>query len=164
MQCREHGFHPGQCTKILRGSEQLSLRTTTPEPMGYNKRSHATKNQCSQRNFVVVQLLSCVGLFATPWTVAHQATLSFTISQNLLKFVSLELMMPCKHLILCYPFLLLPSIFPSIRVFSNEADSLLLSHQGSSIFYLTGGSISSILFSSFDSNRNGQVKAFSYRK
>ena len=80
-----------------------------------------TKTQCSQINFVVIQSLSCVGLFATPWTVARQATLSFTISQNLLKFMSLELMMPCKHLILCCPFLLLPSIFPSIRVFSKES-------------------------------------------
>ena len=70
--------------------------------------------------FVVVQSLSCVWLFVTPWTAAHQASLSFTISQSLLKFTSFELVMPSKHLILCCPFLLLPSILPSIRVFSNE--------------------------------------------
>ena len=64
---------------------------------------------------VVVQLLSCVQLFATPWTAACQASLSFTISQGLLKLISIELMMPSNHLILCFPLLLLPSIFPSIR-------------------------------------------------
>ena len=57
----------------------------------------------------------------TPWTAAHQASLSFTNSQNLLKLTSIELVMPSNHLILCHPLLLLPSIFPSIRVFSNES-------------------------------------------
>ena len=71
--------------------------------------------------FVFVQSLSCVELFVTPWTVAHQASLSFTISQSLLKLVSIESMMPSNHLILCHPVLLLPSIFPSIRVFCNES-------------------------------------------
>ena len=56
----------------------------------------------------------------TPWTAALQASLSFTISQSLLKLMSIELMMPSNHLILCHPRLLLPSIFPSIRVFSSE--------------------------------------------
>ena len=56
----------------------------------------------------------------TPWTVAHQTFLSFTISQNLLRFISSESMMLSNHLILCHPLLLMPSIFPSIRVFSNE--------------------------------------------
>ena len=69
----------------------------------------------------VVQSLSCVWLFVTPWTAACQAFLSFTISQNLLKVMSIELMMPSKHLILFHPLFLLPSIFPSIRVFSNES-------------------------------------------
>ena len=68
----------------------------------------------------VVQLLSCVQLFAIPWTAARQSLLSFTISQSLLKFVSIESMMPSNHLILCHPLLLLPSIFPSITVFSSE--------------------------------------------
>ena len=70
--------------------------------------------------FVVVQSLSRVWLFATPWTVAHQASLSFTISWSLLKLMSIESVMPSNHLILCHPLLLLPSIFPNIRVFSNE--------------------------------------------
>ena len=63
---------------------------------------------------------SHVWLFTNSWTAAHQAFLSFTISQSLLKLMSVELVMPSKQLILCGPLLLLPSIFPSIRVFSNE--------------------------------------------
>ena len=70
---------------------------------------------------VVVQSLSCVWLFATPWTTACQASLAFTISQSLLKLMSIELMMPSNHIILCRPLLFLPSIFPSIRVFANES-------------------------------------------
>ena len=57
----------------------------------------------------------------TPWTAARQASLSFTISQSLLKFMSIESVMPCNHLVLSHPLLLLPSIFPSLRVFSNES-------------------------------------------
>ena len=66
-------------------------------------------------------MLSHVQLFATPWTAARQAFLSFTISQNLLKFIFIESVMPSNHLILCHPLVLPPSIFPSIRVFSNES-------------------------------------------
>ena len=62
-----------------------------------------------------------VWLFATPWTAAHQASLSITNSWSSLKLMSIELVMPSNHLILCHPLLLLPSIFPSIRVFSNES-------------------------------------------
>ena len=69
----------------------------------------------------VVQSLGHVWLFATPWTSARQAFLSFTISLSLLKFMSIELVMLSSHLILCFPLFLLPSIFPSIRVFSNES-------------------------------------------
>ena len=69
---------------------------------------------------VIVQSLSCVQLFATPWTAACQASLSFTISQSLLKLMSIESAMPSSHLILCHSLLLLHSIFPSIRVFSNK--------------------------------------------
>ena len=69
---------------------------------------------------VVVQLLSRVRL-CDPMAAACQASLSFTISQSFLKFMSIDLVMPSNHLILCCPFLLLPSIFPSIRVFSNES-------------------------------------------
>ena len=68
----------------------------------------------------VVQLLSRVWLLVTPRTAAHQASLSFTVSQSLLKLMSIESVMPSNHLTLCHPLLLLPSIFPSIRVFSNE--------------------------------------------
>ena len=70
---------------------------------------------------VVVQSLSLVRLFVTPWTVAIQASLSFTISWNLLKFMSIESVMSSNHFILCQPLLLLPSVFSSIRVFSNES-------------------------------------------
>ena len=64
--------------------------------------------------------LSVVSDSATPWTAAHQASLSVTISWSLFKLMSIELMMPSNHLILFHPLLLLPSIFPSIRVFSNQ--------------------------------------------
>ena len=69
----------------------------------------------------VVQLPGHVRLFATPWTAAHQASLSITISRNLFQLMSTELMMPSNHLVLCHPFLLLHSIFPSIGVFSSES-------------------------------------------
>ena len=68
-----------------------------------------------------VQLLSCIWLFATPWTAARQASLSITNTWSLLKFMSIESVMPFNHLILCHPLLLPPSIFPSIRVFSKES-------------------------------------------
>ena len=71
--------------------------------------------------FRSVQSLSCVQLFATPWTAAHQASLSITNSRSLLKLMSIESVMPSNHLILCRPLLLLPSVFPSIRVFSSES-------------------------------------------
>ena len=69
--------------------------------------------------FSSVHLLSCVQLFAIPWTAGHQASLFITNSQSLLKLMSIESVMPSNHFILCHPLLLLPSIFPSIRVFSN---------------------------------------------
>ena len=74
---------------------------------------------CHQFNSV--QSPSCVQLFATPWTAARQASLSITNSQSSLKLMSIESVMPCSHLILCLPLLLLPPIPPSIRVFSNES-------------------------------------------
>ena len=85
-------FHQGACTCLLAPSTRSS-----------------------------VQSLSRVRLFSTPWTAARQASLSITNSQSLLKLMSTKLMMPSSHLILCHPPLLLPSIFPSIRVFSNES-------------------------------------------
>ena len=71
--------------------------------------------------FSSIQWLSCVRLFQTPWTAARQASLSITNSQSLLKLIFIESVMPSNHLILCCPPLLLPSLFPSIRVFSNES-------------------------------------------
>ena len=74
-----------------------------------------------QMAFSSVQSLSRVWLFVTPWTAAHQASLSITNSQNLPKLMSIESVMPSNHLILCRPLLLLPSIIPSIKVLSNES-------------------------------------------
>ena len=70
---------------------------------------------------IIVQLLSPVWLFVTSWTAARQASLSLTISLSLFKLMSIEWVMPCNYLILCLPLLLLPSVFPSIRVFSNKS-------------------------------------------
>ena len=74
-----------------------------------------------QPQFSSIQSLSHVRLFVTPWSAAHQASLSITNSRSLLKLTSIESVMPSSHLILCLPLLLPPSIFPSIRVFSNES-------------------------------------------
>ena len=76
-------------------------------------------------SIVVAELLSCVQLFATPWTLACQASLSITVSLSLLKLMSIESGMPSNHLILCCLLLLLPSIFPSIRIFSNKSTLLI---------------------------------------
>ena len=73
------------------------------------------------RVLLLVQLPSCVQFSANPWTAVRQASQSFTISWSLLKLMSIESVMPSNHLLLCLPLLLLPSIFPSIRVFSNES-------------------------------------------
>ena len=72
-------------------------------------------------SYVCVSVCSHSQLFATPWTAAHQASLSITSSQSLLKLICIKTVMPSNHLILCRPLLLLPSTFPSIRVFSNES-------------------------------------------
>ena len=97
--CLESGMSAPVCTEGNRVSERSSVVTMET---------------------VVVSSLSHVQLFATPWTAARQASLSFTISQSLLKLMFIVLTMPSNHLILCRSLLLLPSIFPSIRVFSNE--------------------------------------------
>ena len=78
-------------------------------------------NKYASVQFSSVQLLSRVRLFATPWMAARQASLSITNSRSPPKPMSIELIMPSNHLMLCRPFLLLPSIFPSVRVFSNES-------------------------------------------
>ena len=80
----------------------------------------STQQDNSKDSTVAVQWLSCVRLFVTPWTAAHQTPKSFTISQSLLTFMSIESVMPSNHLILCHPLRLWPSIFPSIMVFSND--------------------------------------------
>ena len=83
----------------------------------------------------ILRLLLLFGhlrLFATPWMSARQASVSFTISQSLLRLMSIESVMPSNHLILCCPYLLLPSIFPGIRIFSSESD-LHISDQSSQI-------------------------------
>ena len=73
------------------------------------------------KHLLLFSLLSCVQLFVTTWTAAHQASLSFIISQSLLKRMSIDSVMPSNHVILCHPLLLPPSIFPSFRVFSSES-------------------------------------------
>ena len=85
------------------------------------------KNINNIEQYIYIHCCCCsvpshVPLFVTPWTVAHQVLLFRTISWSFPKFVSIESTMPSNHLILCPPFLLLPSVFPSIRVFSNELD------------------------------------------
>ena len=84
-------------------------------------RSTDPKIRIFQSRISSVQSLSCVWLFATPWTAAHKASLSITDSQSLLKLMSIESVMLSNDLILCHPLLFLPSIFPSIRVFSKES-------------------------------------------
>ena len=81
---------------------------------------------CIKYQFRSVQSLSCVQLFAPPWTAARQACLSITNSCSLLRLKSIESVMPSDHLILCHPLLLLPLIFPSIRVFPSGLALLLV--------------------------------------
>ena len=102
-----HNFYSGKTNKSVLGHLES----------WNNSQSHSQ----GTRAFSSVHSLSHVWLFSTPWTAAHQASLSVTNTQSLLKLKSIESMMPSNHLILCHPLLLLPSIFPSIRVFSNES-------------------------------------------
>ena len=104
----------------------LSMGFSRIEPMSFMSpalagRFFITSATWEAKSRTVVQSLSHVQLFVTPWTAAHQASLSFTISWSLFKLMSIESVMPSNHLILCYLLLLLPSIFPNIRVFSNES-------------------------------------------
>ena len=84
-------------------------------------KSQCSQNQIKNKTFSSFQLLSCVQLFAAPWTAAHKASLSITNSWSLPKLMFIELVMPSNHLILCRPLLFPPSIFLSISVFSNES-------------------------------------------
>ena len=100
--------------------------TTSTSDRGGRDRGYARAQPCglpftkASTTISSFRLLSCVRL-CNPWTAAHQASLSVTNSQSLLKFMLIESVMPSNHLILCRPLLLLPSIFPSVRVFSNES-------------------------------------------
>ena len=95
---------------------QYPNKQPAPKKLTKDISRHFSKKDISQS----VQLLSCVRIFVTPWTAAHQASLTITNSRSLLKRMSIELVMQSNHFILCSPLLLLPSIFPSLRVSSNE--------------------------------------------
>ena len=106
---------------------QFTQNTHTSDPQ-MHRNLPLTPSSFLQQQLGVLQFscqsLSCVQLFATPWTAAHQASLSITnssLEKSLLKLLSIESVMPSNHLILCCPLLLLLSVFPSIRVFSNES-------------------------------------------
>ena len=105
----------GLSTQLPTFQSSTGASAGTPGPCSLTHTIHALLL------FAVAQSLSCVQLFVTPWTAAHQASPSSTISQSLLKLMSIESLMPSNHLVLCHPLLLLPLIFPSIRVFSNKS-------------------------------------------
>ena len=98
-----------------------SLPSTSQQPAQLQTCSTTCWTRGGRLQLSSVQSLSCVWLFVTPWTAAHKAFLSITNSWSLLKLMSIESVMPSNHLILCHPLLLPPSIFPSVRVFSNES-------------------------------------------
>ena len=102
-------------SRDYRGTEETSIKGVLPGSSLSNTPS----------SYFSSQSLSRVQLFATLWTTAHQSSLTFTFSQNLLKLMSIESKMLSNHLILCHFLLLLPSILPSIRVFSNELALLI---------------------------------------
>ena len=99
----------------------LSFARKRPSSLTPNSLMEAQNRSQSSSPGCVVRSLSRVRLSVTPWTAAHQASLSFTFSWSLLKLMSIESVMPSNHLILCNPLLLPPSIFPNIRIFSNES-------------------------------------------
>ena len=113
------GTNKTMCTPGLRGKKQWPHKRTCLWVFeGFLWRCQSAVACCGDSS---VQLLSHVQLFVTPWTTARQASLSITNSWSSLRLMSIESVMPSSHLILCHPLLLLPSIFPSIRVFSNES-------------------------------------------
>ena len=100
------------------GKFQVQTESRKMVVRGWEARSYCLMG--TELQFSSVQSLSHVRLFATPWTAAHQASLSITNPWSLLKLMSIESVMPSNHLILCHPLFLSPSIFPSIRIFPNE--------------------------------------------
>ena len=124
MKTEEPGRHLGKGMNFCsRSPEQQPRGSDTgekdqPNLEGREEELFFVGNQFSSVQFSSV-IQSC--LTVTPWTAAHQASLSITNSQSLLKFTSIKSVIPSNHLILCHPLLLLPSIFPGIRVFSNES-------------------------------------------
>ena len=120
-------FNSKNFLKIIAGKIQINLHKLHFLKFWFWESSNETQRTCF---WVIFDLLnygccsvahSCPVLCDPPWTAAHRPFLSFTISWSLLKCMSIEPVMPSNHLILCHPLLLLPSIFPSIRVFSNES-------------------------------------------
>ena len=107
----------GQSIRVSASASVLSMNIQDWFPLGLT----GWISLHSSVQFSSVQSLSCVQLFATPWTAAREASRSITNSRTLLKLMSIESVMPSNHLILCCPLLLLPSIVPSIRVFSKES-------------------------------------------
>ena len=95
-----------------------NIDTSAPRRLGWTKL--LVLHRFELLSYLVIQSLTRVPLFVTPWVAGCQASLSFNISQSLLKLMSIESVMPSNRLILCHPLLLLPSIFPSIRVFSSQ--------------------------------------------
>ena len=99
----------------------LPTKIRLVKPMVFTVVMYGRESWTIKKAVVIVQALSRAQLFSTPWTAARQASLSITNSRSSLKLMSIESVMPSNHLILCHPLLLLPSIFPTIRVFSNES-------------------------------------------
>ena len=110
----EAGLHPQFILCTARDIPALLSLTHMPPPSQFDAVTSGEKPICAS-----IHWLSCVRLFATPWIAARQSSLSITNSRSPPKPMSIELVMPSNHLILCHPLLLLPSIFPSIRVFSG---------------------------------------------
>ena len=126
----------------------IHLTLSSPRPMSTNPFSMSV-SPFSSVQFSSVQLHSCVQHFVTLWAAAHQASLSMTNSRSLLKPMCIELVMPSNHLILCCPLLLLPSIFPRIRVFSYE-----------SVLHIRWPKYSSFSFSISPSNEYSRLISF----
>ena len=123
---QQHQHMQGSCYKCKLYMPDLVHHTQRIGPSIQGGFNNPQESLCSLKfenyfDVVVIQFLSHVRLFTTPWTAAHQAPLSSTISQSLLKLMSMESVMPSNHLILCHPLLLRPSMFPSIRSCSNES-------------------------------------------